>query len=102
MNPMKSIRWSTLAAGLACALAIGGGAAPASADLRIGIHIGPPGYYVPYYYPPGYAPYFYPPPAYYPYPYGPYYRAYPYAPPYRYYRHPHYVPYYERHHPYYH
>lgn len=102
MKLIQSRRWCTLAAGLALAAGLNIAGTPASADIRIGINIGPPGYYVPYYYPPAYRPYFYPPPAYYPYPYGPYYRAYPYTPAYRYYRHPYYVPYYERYRPYYH
>jgi hypothetical protein len=98
MNRSKIVRWGTLAAGLTLGLC----AAPASADFRIGINIGPPGYYVPYYYPPYYGPYYYRAPRYYPYPYGPYYRAYPYSPYYRYYRYPYHVPYYERHYRYYH
>jgi hypothetical protein len=95
-------RWGFLAAGFALAIGMSTTPAPVSADVRIGINIGPPGYYVPYYHPPYYGPYYYRPPTYYPYPYGPYYRAYPYAPYYRYYRNPYYVPYYEQHRRYYH
>jgi hypothetical protein len=93
-NPMMQVRFvRALAAGLVLA---GAGAVPADADVRIGINLGPPGYYVPYYYPPGYPPYVYPPYGYGPYPYGPYYAPYPYGPYYRYYRYPYYVPYYEK------
>ena len=100
MKLAKFPRLAALAAGFALAAAAWS-AAPAQADVRIGINLGPPGYYVPYYYPPHYPPYAYPAPGYGPYPYGPYYRAYPYSPHYRYYNRPYYVPYYERHHPYY-
>lgn len=100
MRASKRARWGALAAGLALAFGASAAARPASADVRIGINLGPPGYYVPYYHSPYY--YAYPPPAYYPYPYGPYYRAYPYSPRYRYYRDPYHVPYYERHRRYYH
>lgn len=93
-----------LAAGLVLAAGIGGAAAPAAAKVSIGINIGPPGYYVPYYHPPVPPPYYYRPYPYYPYPYGPYYRPAPYGPYnpyYRYYHAPGHVPYYEQYHPYY-
>jgi hypothetical protein len=88
---------------VAIALGIVGVASTANADVRINLQIGPPGYYVPYYYPPGYVPY---PPGYYVPPRrgyygGPYYAPYDYYR-YRYYYRPYQVPYYERHryHPY--
>ena len=89
-------RLGTLAAGLVLAAGIAAAAAPTEARVSIGITLGPPGYYVPYHYPPSYAPYVYPPPGYGYYPYGPYYRPNPYGPYYRYYRAPYHVPYYER------
>ena len=91
-----------LGAGLVLAAGIGASAAPSAADVRIGLNLGPPGYYVPYYYAPGYPPYAYPPSGYGIYPYGPYYQPYSYSPYYRYYRYPYYVPYYEQHRRYYH
>jgi hypothetical protein len=86
-------RLGALAAGLALVAGIGTAASPADAQVRIGINLFGPGYYVPYYYrgyparPYGYGPY----------PYGPYYAPYSYGPYYRHYQYPYYVPYYERH-----
>ena len=91
----RSAAWFAAATAIA---ALCGAATTAEAKVSIGIHIGPPGYYVPYHYPPPYPPPYYVPGPYYgPYPYGPYYRPYPYGPYYRYYRAPYHVPYYERH-----
>jgi hypothetical protein len=86
-------RLGALAAGLALVAGIGTAASPADAQVRIGINLFGPGYYVPYDYrgyparPYGYGPY----------PYGPYYAPYSYGPYYRHYQYPYYVPYYERH-----
>jgi hypothetical protein len=90
-------RIAVMTAIASCAAAFGVASSPAEAKVSVDIHIGPPGYYVPYYHPPAYPPYAYPPRGYGPYPYGPYYLPRPYGPYYRYYRQPYYVPYYERH-----